>query len=249
MSIQLHDDDVVAHLRAGAPGYPESGPDAHRTLAGARRAMRRRWGRRALGSGALAMAAVVGLTAAGPIELPGYGTFVMPGGYDLHSLLNQGEPPVPPRRQLLHDAAELESHVLPVVEELGLTRYLDETGSGLDCRVFTWSHGAFRDRNSDCSNATDPEPPFDAASEAAFARVSDAIEPSGVNVYRIEKGGWGPGTSFHLRDSSWMWNWYYSYIPSTPADPPAETRTEGRLGTTLRVHITGDWWFTAEPDD
>ena len=32
MSVQLHDDDVVARLRSGAPGYPEAGPDAGRTL-------------------------------------------------------------------------------------------------------------------------------------------------------------------------------------------------------------------------
>jgi hypothetical protein len=70
-----------------------------------------------------------------------------------------------------------------------------------------------------------------------------------VNAYRIEKGGWGPGTSFHLRDSSWRWNWYYSYIPDTPADASEEVRTPTNLGPRLQVHVTGDWWFTVEPDD
>ena len=41
MSVQLNDDDVVARLRAGAPGYPETGPDLGRTLAAGRRALRR----------------------------------------------------------------------------------------------------------------------------------------------------------------------------------------------------------------
>lgn len=250
MNVPLPDHDVVARLRAAAPDYPPAGPDAGRTLAAARRAVRRRRGRRILGGGAAVVAAVVGLTAAGPIELPGDGTFVMPGGYDFHSLLNQGEPPVPRRERLLDDAAELEQHVLPVVEDLELTLYIDEPARwGPDCRVFTWSHGAFRDRNPDCANPEDPELPFDAESDAAFARVSGAIDPSGVNVFRIEQGRWEGGISFHLQDRSWMWNWYYSYVPDTPADPPAEIRTDGPLGETLRVHITGDWWFTAEPDD
>ena len=92
-----------------------------------------------------------------------------------------------------------------MAEELGRTRYIDEAAAWdrPACRVFTWSHGAFLDRDSSCANPDDPGPPFDAESEAAFTRVSDAIERSGVNVYRIEKGGWGPGTSFHLRDDSW----------------------------------------------
>jgi hypothetical protein len=79
--------------------------------------------------------------------------------------------------------------------------------------------------------------------------VSEAVERSGVNVYRIEKGGWGPGTSFHLRDDSWMWNWYYSYVPGTPADAPAEVREQTQLGVRRQVHVTGNWWFTVEPDD
>ncbi|HEU4426471.1 MAG TPA: hypothetical protein VFR67_28350 [Pilimelia sp.] len=251
MSVQLHDDDVVARLRAGAPDYPDAGPDPGRTLAAARRALRRSRGRRALGSVATVVAAVVGLTAAGPIELPGIGTFVMPGGHDINALPNQGEPPVYPRQRLLHDVADLELQVLPVAEDLGLTRYINDAAvwGRPACRVFTWSHGTFLDRDSDCANPDDPGLPFDADSEAAFTRVSDAIEHSGVNVYRIEKGGWGPGTSFHLRDSSWRWNWYYSYIPGTLADAPEEVRTETRLGVRLQVHVSGDWWFTVEPDD
>jgi len=70
-----------------------------------------------------------------------------------------------------------------------------------------------------------------------------------VNVYRIGKGGGESGTSFRLQDSSVMWNWYYSYIPGTPADAPEEERTETRLGVRLQVHVGGDWWFTVEPDD
>ncbi|MBX6751878.1 MAG: hypothetical protein IRY85_19835 [Micromonosporaceae bacterium] len=250
MSTQLHDDDVVARLRDGAPNYPDFGPDAGHMLIAARRALRRRRSRQAIGGVAAVMAVVVGLTAAGPIDVPGYGMFVMPGGYDLGSLLNQGEPPTFPRRQLLDDVGRLERHVLPVVEELGLTLYIDHsTPGGPSCRVFTWSHGAFRDRNSDCANPDDPELPFDAESTTAFTRVADAIDASGVDVYRIDQRGWGSGPSFHLQDSSWLWNWYYSYVPGTPADGPDEVRTQTPRGVRLQVHVTGDWWFTVEPDD
>ncbi|GAA4472315.1 hypothetical protein [Phytohabitans houttuyneae] len=249
MSHQLRDDDVVARLQAGAPGYPAAGPDAERTLATARRALRRRRVRQAFGSVAAVAAMVVGLTAIDPIELPGLDTTVMPGGSD--SLPDQGDPPVYPRERMLQDIADLEAEVRPVAEDLALTMYIDEkSGWGRPaCRVFTWSRGAFRDRHSECANPDDPELPFDTASAAAFTQVSGAIERSGVDVYRIENGGWGPGMSFHLRDSSWHWNWYYSYIPGTAADAPPEERTQTALGVRRQVHVSGNWWFTVEPDD
>jgi hypothetical protein len=249
MSLQLHDDDVVARLRAGAPGYPEAGPDAGRTLTAARRALRRRRGRRALAGVAAVVALIVGLTAAGPISVPGLGTLVLPGGPDIYSDPDQGDPPVYPRQQLLEDVADLERYVLPVAEDLGLTFYLDDDGTlgRPACDGFTWSHGAFRDRDPGCANPDDPELAFDAESDAAFARVSDAIELAGVHVDRIDKRG--PATSFHLRDNSIEWNWYYSYVPGTSAGAQEEVRTELRLGPRLQIHVTGDWWFTVEPDD
>jgi hypothetical protein len=137
-----------------------------------------------------------------------------------------------------------------VVEQLGVTRYLDQAEpSGPGCRVLMWAHGEFRDRHGDCANPDDPEPDLDDESETAFAQISEAIAQSGVDVDRIEKGGWGPGTSFHLEDSSWQWNWFYSYDPDMPADTPDEVTTQTGLGPRLQVHITGDWWFTVEPDD
>jgi hypothetical protein len=251
MSVNMRDDEVVARLRAGAPGYPEFGPDAGRTLAAARRARRRGRGRTALGSASAVLAVVIGLTAAGPIEVPGFGTFVMPGGYDLNSILKQGEPPVFARSRLLRDVADLERHVLPVAEELGLRGYIDDKGSRVRpaCPGIAWSRGSFRAPDPRCANPDDPELPFDAESEAAFARVSDAIKRSGVKVNRIDTGDWGPGFLFRLTDSSVMWNWYYSYVPGTPADAPDEVRTETSLGTRLQVHVTDDWWFIVEPDD
>src|SRR5690349_14424644 len=114
MNVRLDDDEVVARLRAGAPGYPVAGPDAARTLAATRRALRNGRRRRMLSSVAAAVTAVLALTAAGPIELPGVGTFVMPFGYDIHALIHPGEPPAVPRQQLLDDVAGLERQVLPV---------------------------------------------------------------------------------------------------------------------------------------
>ncbi|SNT50490.1 hypothetical protein SAMN05421812_107321 [Asanoa hainanensis] len=247
--MNTHDDDVVARLRAGDPGYPETGPDAGRTLVAARRALRRSRGRRALAGGlAVAMAAVVGLTTIGGVDLPG--VFPAPFGYDTRSLPNEGDPPIYPADRMLDDASSL-ALVLTTTVDLGVTSYLADPGAWgrAGCRAFTWSQGAYRDRHADCANATDPELPFDAASEAAFARVTRAIERSGVDVDRIDKGGWGPGTSFHLRDNSWQWNWYYSYVPDTPPNAPVEKRTQTNLGPRLEVHIVGNWWFTVEPDD
>jgi hypothetical protein len=251
MSAQLHDDDIAARLREGAPDYPDAGPDAGRALAAARRALRRSRGRRALAGVAAVVAVVAGLAVAGPIHLPGVGTVVAPGGPDSDSLPNQGDPPVYPRQRLLDDVAALRLQALPVAEELGITRFINEPGGWgrPACRVFTWSHGAFQDRVSDCANPDDPTPPLDSQSEAAFTRMAGALELTGVDIFRIDKSGWGPGTSFHLRDSSWRWNWYYSYVPGTPADAPAEVREQTGLGVRLQIHVTGDWWFTVEPDD
>ncbi|GAA1841069.1 hypothetical protein [Asanoa iriomotensis] len=245
------DDDVVTRLRAGAPGYPEYGPDAGLTLAAARRALRRGRARRTVGGGvAAAVAVLVGLTAGGAIQLPDAGTFAVPFGPGAGGLPDQGDPPIYPPERLRHDVESLQRQVLPATTDLALTSYLYEPGGWgrSTCRVFTWSQGAFRDRAADCANPSDPEPALDGASEAAFDRVSDAIERSGVDVYRIEKGGWGPGTSFHLRDNSWKWNWYYSYIPGSSQDA-REVRTDTSLGVRLQVHVSGDWWFTVEPDD
>ncbi|GIF63862.1 hypothetical protein Ais01nite_18970 [Asanoa ishikariensis] len=247
--MNVPEDDVVARLRAGEPGYPETGPDAGLTLASARRALRRSRVRRALAGGvAVVIAALVGLTTVGGLNLPG--TLAAPFGYDIGSLPDEGDPPIYPADRMLDDASSL-GLVLSATNDLGLTLYIDDPGAWgrPGCRVFTWSQGAYRDRHSDCANATDPELPFDAASEAAFGRVTKAIERSGVNVDRIDKGGWGAGTSFHLRDNSWRWNWYYSYVPDTPHDTPVEKRTQTNLGTRLEVHIIGDWWFVVEPDD
>src|SRR5262245_13435290 len=168
MSAQLHDDDVVARLRAGAPGYPDAGPDAGRTLAGARRALRRRRRGWALGSVAAVVAVVVGLTAVGPLRLPGLGTLVMPGRHDIGALPNQGDPPVYPRQRMLDDVASLGREVLPVVEDLGVTAYIDDRAARgrPACNVLTWSHGAFRSSDPRCTNPTDPELPFDAESIA-----------------------------------------------------------------------------------
>jgi hypothetical protein len=156
-----------------------------------------------------------------------------------------------PRQRLLDDVAALERQVLPATEDLGLTLYIDDGGAWgrPACRLFTWSRGVFLDRDRGCARPDDPGRQFDTESAAAFTRVSDAIERSGVDVYRIEKGGWGPGTSFHLRDDSWRWNWYYSYVPGTPADAPDEVRSETSIGPRREVHVSGDWWFTVEPDD
>jgi hypothetical protein len=251
MTVQLDDHDVVARLRAGAPDYPDAGPDAGRTLVSARRALRRSRARLVVGGVAAAVAAIVAVTAVAPIEVPGLGTFAGLGGRDINALPNQGDPPVYPRQRMLDDVADLETHVLPVTEDLGLTRYINDGGAfgRPACRVFTWSRGTFLDRDPDCVNPDDPGLPLDAESEVAFARVSDAIKHAGVNVYRIEQGGWGPGISFHLRDNSWRWNWYYSYVPETAANTQEEIRTQTPIGVRLAVHVSGNWWFTAEPDD
>jgi hypothetical protein len=250
MSVQLHDDDyVVARLQAGAPGYPDAGPDAGQTLYAARKALRRSRSRRTFGSVAAVVAVLVGLVAVGPIQLPGLGTFGMPFLYN--SQPNVGDPPVYPHERMLSDIASLELHVLPVADELGITGYINDPAAWgrPECRVLTWSQGAYRDRNAECANPDDPELPLDAATAAAFARITDAIEQSDVDIYRIDKGSWGPGTSFHLRDNSWRWNWYYSYIPDTPSDATAERRSETSLGDRREVHVSGNWWFTVEPDD
>jgi hypothetical protein len=246
-------DDVIARLRAQAPGIPPTGPDAAATLARSRRRLRNLRVRQVAGgvAGGVAAVLVAGI-AVGPIDLPGGGTFVMPGGYEVRELA--GEPPVHSREQMREDVAALEAEVVPVVEDVELSLYLEEFNGPIagtqPCHVLETARGTFRtpdDKSEGCSNP-DENFPFDAVAQAQFDGIKAALARTGTNIHRItdRQGAEPTGLHFQLDDVSWLWNWDYVYQPE---GIPQDGTVERALGTTTYTHITGDWWFMQEPDD
>ncbi len=249
-------DDVVARLRTQAPELPATGPDAAATLARSRRRLRVRRVRQITGGlvGGVAAVLVAGI-AVGPVDLPGGGTFVMPGGYEVRELTD--EPPVHSREQTLEDVAALEAEVVPVAEDVELSLYLEESDGVIvgtqPCHVLETTRGTFRtphDENENCSNP-DENFPFDAVAQAQFDGIKAALGRTGTDIHRITlrqdlRGGAPTGLHFQLDDRSWQWNWDYVYQPE---GIPEDGTVEDPLGTTTYTHITGDWWFMQEPDD
>ena len=155
-------DDVVARLREAAHAVPDVRFDTPAVLASARRALRRRRRRQAVVG--VVGAGLVALTVAGPVHLPGVGTFAMPGGHqvrvglgvedpdapapaagfdlgELREWLAQfsSEPPSP--ETMAEDVAGLREHVLPVLEDVRPTWY--EANQG--CDVLEYPRGTFSD--------------------------------------------------------------------------------------------------------
>jgi hypothetical protein len=132
------------------------------------------------------------------------------------------------------DVDRLDSEVLPVVEALRVSYYLQTRGP---CRILDYPRGNYRDGDPACRDVV----LFDAEARADFERVTAAIDRSGVAVERILRHT--GAVHIRLQDSSWQYNWAYVHGPD-PASPPQATRPEEQW-----IHIRGRWWFLREHDD
>jgi hypothetical protein len=231
------DDDVVAYLRARAPGLPTVRFDPRAVTVRARAALRRRRRRRlrnSLVAVVAAAAAYLALALAGPVPVPGLGTVSVPGSDAVRAMVARfvpGGPPGPDRWQA--DVDRLQREVVPVFERLDVSYYLLEPGQ---CRILKYSRGDFSDQNN-CEELT----PFDAQARADFDELTAAVERSGLAVERI-RNEFG-GIYVQIKDSSWQYNWAYAYLPSVETPPPT-TWPEERW-----THIRGHWWFHRTHDD
>ncbi len=142
------------------------------------------------------------------------------------------------------EVARLEAHVVPIVDELDVRFYLDETWS---THAITYPPGEFREGDDSRGSPAASDRPFDASVRTDFDRVSAAIEASAVDTYRFEASFTPEGAlstaSFRRDDSSLEWNWFYLYDPNdTVAKDPGP-------GARSLTQINADWWLVTEVDD
>lgn len=151
----------------------------------------------------------------------------------------------PSAKQQSEEVAALETHVLPVVQELQITWYLNE---GIIHDSIYWKRGKFTKDPDRARQEGDNL--FDREAEVAFEQFTDAIRASSVPVNRLADAKFtADGTvryaSFYR--SGGGITYVFTYIYSPGAKPP-EWRS--KLGPVVLTRIgDSDWWFEQSPDD
>jgi hypothetical protein len=151
----------------------------------------------------------------------------------------------PSAMRQLEEVAALQTHVLPLVRDLGVTWYLNERFRGGSIH---WSRGNF---TTDPSRARqDGDNVFDKETEVAFEQFAQAIRASEVPINRLVDAQFADdGTlrsaSFQRRDGGIKFVFTYIYSPG--AKPPEWSSNLGPVVLT-RIGET-DWWFEQSPDD
>ena len=151
----------------------------------------------------------------------------------------------PPSAQTqAEEVARLEAHVVPVVDELEVRRYLDE---GPSRNAILYPPGEFQDGDDGNGSPTEPYRPFDARVRSDFDRIHAAIEASDVDTHRFDASFTAEGAlrtvSFRHEESDWNWNWVYLY------DPNDTIAKDLARGAPTYTQINGDWWLVTEVDD
>jgi hypothetical protein len=254
-------DDVVARLREDAHEVPHVRFDSLAVLATARRALHRRRRRQAV-----AGAVVVGLcalTLASPVHLPGVGTLTMPGGHQVRTGLGLEDPaaPAPPPpgldlsellgnfagqpspETMAKEVERLQTHVLPVLEQLRPTWYEESA-----CDILEYPRGTFS-TNGVCGGRPE-EQPFDETARADLDRILDAVKQSGVPTDELIDATYAPdGTvetaGFFRSGGGIQWTYAYRYSPG--GKPQGWESPLGPV-TITPIGDTG-WWFEKAPDD
>lgn len=151
----------------------------------------------------------------------------------------------PSVRRQSEEVAALETHVLPLVKDLGATWYLNE---GFGDGSIHWKGGKF---TKDPARARqDGDALFDQATEGAFEQFSKAIRASGVPTNRLREATFtDDGTLrtavFKRRGGGLEFVFTYIYSPGTK---PEEWKSA--LGPVVLTRIgDSDWWFEQSPDD
>jgi hypothetical protein len=258
-------DDVVARLRQDAHAVPHVRFDTSAVLATARRALRRRRRRQAVVG--VVGAGLVALTVAGPVHLSGVGTFAMPGGHQVRIALGVGDPDAPTPaagfdlgelrdwlaqfsteppspETMAEEAAGLQEHVLPVLEDIRPTWY--EANQG--CDVLEYPRGTFSDDGKCAGRAGEQQ--FDQLARTDLDRLVAAVRDSGVPSEELRSASYAPdGTvisaSIARTGGGIEWNFSYLYSPeSRPRD------WESGLGPVTITPIgNSGWYFEQAPND
>ena len=151
----------------------------------------------------------------------------------------------PSAKRQAKEVAALESHVLPLVENLRATWYLNEgSGSG----SINWKRGNFT--NDPARARQDGDALFDNETEASYEQFAQAIRASGVPTNRLRDAQFAAdGTlrsaSFQRRGGGLKFVFTYIYSPEAK---PAEWKSN--LGPVVLTRIgDSDWWFEQSPND
>ena len=151
----------------------------------------------------------------------------------------------PSAKQQSEEVAALQTHVLPVVNDLRVTWYLSE---GLRDGSIYWKRGKFTtDRKRAREDGVEL---FDDETEAAYGQFAQAIRASGVPTNRLVEAQFAvDGTlrsaSFRRRGGGIRFVFTYIYSPGTK--PP---EWSSNLGPVVLTRIAdSDWWFERSPDD
>jgi hypothetical protein len=150
----------------------------------------------------------------------------------------------PSTERIIGDVARLETHVVPLVDELDVHFYLDERWT---CHSILYSRGEFRDGDDSCGSPTESYVLFDVGVRSDFDRIKAALSASGAGIHRFEASIGTDGAlrsiSFRLGDSSIRWNWFYVDDPNNSI-----TKSDGPNPPTY-ARINDRWWLLTEIDD
>jgi hypothetical protein len=151
----------------------------------------------------------------------------------------------PSAKQQAEEVAALQTHVLPLVNDLRVTWYLSE---GLSGGSIYWKRGKF---TQDPMRAReDGDELFDNETEAAYGRFAQAIRASGVPTNRLVEAQFavdGTLRSASFRRRGGGIKFVFTYIYSPGAKP---REWSSNLGPVVLTRIgDSDWWFEQSPDD
>jgi hypothetical protein len=141
------------------------------------------------------------------------------------------------------EVASLQTHVLPVLEEVQPTWYEQES-----CEVLEYPRGTFSD-DGKCAGRP-AEQAFDDLARADLDRLLDAVERSGVPTDELQNATYAADGSIEsarfLRSGGGI-KWTFAYLYS-PHERPSEWDSPLGPVTITPIRDTG-WWFEKSPDD
>jgi hypothetical protein len=153
-----------------------------------------------------------------------------------------GSPRPPDAAQMAVEAGRLDQ-VLPLLEELGVTRFTAEDG----CTWIIYARGAFFDGGESCQPGG--AGPFDDIAQADHARLLEAIAAAGAPTRRMLDATMRPdgrlGTALFAHSAHpFPSYWEYLYDPGNE-----QPKVDGGRLEVSHTRVNAGWWFVSSLDD